>query len=164
MSNEGGWNQILSAEVAPDASVEVPTPDISPHADTAKAELTVGNTVLKVPDQATVEFALGAELATVTNLTETAWAIGTTLYIYVPGAEPTGDALSDLQAQVNQNTSDIADLDTQTADFDARIAALDARVNDIDTKIGEIDAALTDLDTRVAALEGAIPVASKGKK
>jgi hypothetical protein len=142
MANDGGWSLNLSAEVAPDASVEVPTPDISPHADTTKAELTVGNTVLKVPDQATVEFALGAELATVTNLTETAWAVGATLYIYVPGAEPTGDALADLQAQVNQNSADLVELGTQ---------------------VDEQGVTLADLETRVVALEGAAPLAAKGK-
>jgi hypothetical protein len=116
--HDGSWTMTLTATLGSGESVDMPTPAWPPGADHDKAEINVGGKELTIPDQAEVDFADDHTSATITNNTGEAWPQGTSIYLYVPGLEPTGEKLTELVAQVDQNHEDIVSLD-------ARVSALE---------------------------------------
>ena len=87
MAKSWSWTPAARHEVADQATVDVPTPDYDEErTDPDSAELAIGNVVVDVPEEATVEF--DGENATVTNLTGEEWAAGDTLYVYVKAKTP----------------------------------------------------------------------------
>jgi hypothetical protein len=131
MAKSWSWRLRLTAAVADQASVDVPTPDYDAAlADPASAELAVDNDVVTLPDKGTVAF--NGLSATVTNLTGSTWPQGDEVYVYVArkGADAGGaeDALAAMQAQIDANTSAIGALQTDVTDLQARVAALETPV------------------------------------
>ena len=130
MAKSWSWKLRLTAPVADQASVDVPTPDYDAAlVDPASAELAVDNDVIALPDKGTVAF--NGLSATVTNLTGSTWPQGDEVYVYVErkGVDATGggaeDALAAMQAQIDANTSAIGALQTDVTDLQARVAALE---------------------------------------
>ena len=93
MAKSWSWSLALRSEVDEQDTVDVPTPDYDEErADPDSVELAIGNVVVDVPEEATVEF--DGENATVTNLTGEGWAAGDTLYVYVKSKTPTLNPLA----------------------------------------------------------------------
>ena len=87
MAKSWSWSLPLTQAVADQATVEVPTPGYDEErTDPDTAELAIGNVVIDVPEEGTVEF--DGENATVTNLTGDEWITGDVLYVYVKAKTP----------------------------------------------------------------------------
>ena len=75
MAKSWSWSLALTQAVDDESSVDVPTPGYDEKlADPATVELAIGNVVVDVPEEATVEF--NGDDATVTNETGEEWAAG----------------------------------------------------------------------------------------
>ena len=117
MAKSWSWSLPLTQAVADQATVEVPTPDYDEErADPDTVELAIGNVVVDVPDEGTVEF--DGENATVTNLTGDEWAAGDVLYVYVKANTPDVDSAGELEGRVDE-------LESEVTDLQARVAALE---------------------------------------
>ena len=117
MAKSWSWTLPLTQAVADQATVEVPTPDYDEdRADPDSAELAIGNVVIDVPEEGTVEF--DGENATVTNLTGDEWLAGDTLYVYVKAKTPDAESAGELEARVEA-------LETEVDDLGARVTALE---------------------------------------
>jgi hypothetical protein len=117
MAKSWSWSLPLTQAVADQATVEVPTPDYDEErADPDTVELAIGNVVVDVPDEGTVEF--DGENATVTNLTGDEWAAGDVLYVYVKANTPDVDSVGELEGRVDE-------LESEVTDLQARVAALE---------------------------------------
>ena len=117
MAKSWSWTLPLTQAVADQATVEVPTPDYDEErADPDTVELAIGNVVVDVPDEGTVEF--DGENATVTNLTGDEWAAGDVLYVYVKAKTPDAESAGELEGRVDE-------LESEVTDLQARVAALE---------------------------------------
>ena len=117
MAKSWSWTLPLTQAVADQATVEVPTPDYDEErADPDTAELAIGNVVVDVPEEGTVEF--DGENATVTNLTGDEWAAGDTLYVYVKSKTLDAGSGGELEARVEA-------LESEVDDLQARVTALE---------------------------------------
>ena len=117
MAKSWSWSLPLTRAVADQATVEVPTPGYDQaRTDPDSAELAIGNVVVDVPEEGTVEF--DGENATVANLTGDDWAAGDVLYVYVKAKTPDADSAGDLEARVQT-------LESEVNDLQARVAALE---------------------------------------
>ena len=120
MAKSWSWTLPLTQAVADQATVEVPTPDYDEErTDPDSAELAIGNVVIDVPEEGTVEF--DGENATVTNLTGDEWLAGDTLYVYVKAKTPDAESAGELEARVEA-------LETEVDDLGARVTALEGGV------------------------------------
>ena len=118
MAKSWSWSLALRSEVDDQDTVDVPTPDYDEErADPDSVELAIGNVVVDVPEEATVEF--DGENATVTNLTGEGWAAGDTLYVYVKSKTPDAKSAGELEARVGA-------LESEVDDLQARVTALEA--------------------------------------
>ena len=117
MAKSWSWSLPLTQAVADQATVEVPTPDYDENrTDDDTAELAIGNVVVDVPEEGTVEF--DGENATVTNLTGDEWAAGDVLYVYVKAKTPDAESTGELESRVEA-------LETEVDDLQARVTALE---------------------------------------
>ena len=117
MAKSWSWSLPLTQAVADQATVEVPTPDYDEErADPDTVELAIGNVVVDVPDEGTVEF--DGENAIVTNLTGDEWAAGDVLYVYVKSKTPDAESAGELEGRVEA-------LETEVDDLQARVSALE---------------------------------------
>ena len=138
MAKSWSWTLPLTQAVADQATVEVPTPDYDENrTDPDSAELAIGNVVVDVPEEGTVEF--DGENATVTNLTGDEWAAGDILYVYVKAK-----GLDDVDGGGGGGDDE---LETRVSTLESEVAGLKTRLNEVET---EVD----DLQARVTALEG----------
>ena len=120
MAKSWSWSLPLTQAVADQATVEVPTPDYDEErTDPDTAELAIGNVVVEVPEEGTVEF--DGENATVTNLTGEGWAAGDVLYVYVKAKTPDAESAGELEGRVEA-------LETEVDDLGARVTALEGGV------------------------------------
>ena len=114
MAKSWSWSLPLTQAVADQATVEVPTPDYDEErADPGSAELAIGNVVVDVPEEATVEF--DGENATVTNLTGEGWAAGDVLYVYVKAKTPDAESAGELEGRVEALESEVDDLQARVS-------------------------------------------------
>ena len=117
MAKSWSWTLPLTQAVADQATVEVPTPDYDENrTDPDSVELAIGNVVIDVPEEGTVEF--DGENATVTNLTGDEWVAGDILYVYVKAKTPDAESAGELEARVEA-------LETEVDDLGARVTALE---------------------------------------
>lgn len=117
MVKSWSWSLSLTQAVVDQATVDVPTPGYDEErTDPDSAELAIGNVVVDVPDEGSVEF--DGENATVTNLTGDDWAAGDVLYVYVKAKAPDADAAGALEARVEA-------LESEVDDLQARVTALE---------------------------------------
>ena len=114
MAKSWSWTWPLTQAVADQATVEVPTPDYDEdRADPDTAELAIGNVVVDVPEQGTVEF--DGENATVTNLTGDEWVAGDVLYVYVKAKTPDAESAGELEGRVEALESEVDDLQARVS-------------------------------------------------
>ena len=117
MAKSWSWSLPLTQAVADQATVDMPTPGYDEErSDPDSAELAIGNVVVDLPEEGTVEF--NGEDATVTNLTGDEWAAGDVLYVYVKAKTPDAAGAGDLEARVTT-------LESEVTDLQARVAALE---------------------------------------
>ena len=96
MAKSWSWNLALTQAVDDESSVDVPTPGYDEElVDLATVELAIGNVVVNVPEEATVEF--NGDDATVTNETGEDWAAGDMLYVYVKSKTPDAESAGELE-------------------------------------------------------------------
>ena len=114
MTKSWSWTLPLTQAVADQATVEVPTPDYdAERVNPDSVELAIGNIVVDVPEEATVEFA--GESATVTNLTGDDWAAGDVLYVYVKAKTPDAESAGELEGRVETLESEVDDLQARVS-------------------------------------------------
>ena len=121
MAKSWSWTLPLTHAVADQETVEVPTPGYDEErTDPDSAELAIGNVVVEVPEEGTVEF--DGENATVTNLTGDEWAAGDTLYVYVKSKTPDAADAGELAARVGALESEVDDLQARVATLEGAVA------------------------------------------
>jgi hypothetical protein len=114
MAKSWSWSLHLKQAVVDQATVEVLTPGYDDErADPNSVELAIGNVVVDVPEEGTVEF--DGENATVTNLTGDEWSAGDVLYVYVKAKTPDAESAGDLEARVDTLESEVNDLQARVA-------------------------------------------------
>lgn len=114
MAKSWSWNLALTQAVDDESSVDVPTPGYDEElADLATVELAIGNVVVNVPEEATVEF--NGDDATVTNETGEDWAAGDMLYVYVKSKTPDAESAGELEGRVTTLESEVNDLQARVA-------------------------------------------------
>ena len=121
MAKSWSWTLPLTQAVADQATVEVPTPDYDEErTDPDTAELAIGNVVVDVPEEGTVEF--DGENATVTNLTGEEWVAGDTLYVYVKAKTPDAESAGELEGRVDELESEVDDLQARVSTLEGGAA------------------------------------------
>ena len=129
MAKSWSWTLALQSAVADQDSVDVPTPGYDEErSDPDSAELAIGNVVVDVPEEGTVEF--DGENATVTNMTGEEWPVGDTLYVYVKAkglddVDAGGGGDDELETRVSMLESDVAGLKTRLDAVEARVTVLE---------------------------------------
>jgi hypothetical protein len=130
VADSEGWTTILTVSVGFGETFDMQTPGYPPGGDHDKAELNVSGKVMKIPDEADIDFADDHSKATIVNNTDEEWSAGSSVYLYMPGAEISGESLAELAKQVDQNHEDIVSLD-------ARVSALEGVAKATATATGQ---------------------------
>jgi len=138
MAKSWSWSLALTAAVADQATVEVPTPGYdAERTDTSSVQLAVG---AQVVDDERFDIAFNGDAATLTNLSGQEWPAGATVYVYVEAQGIDDIANGDLaamQAEIDALKAEDEAQASEIADLQTRVAALEAVATGVTAKQGE---------------------------